>query len=43
MSALNEIAGRCAAGVVGNRLLWPYLVHMDFNNGRLILERRKPR
>jgi hypothetical protein len=40
MAALNEIAGRYAAGLVGNHLLWPYRVHMDFKNGRLILERR---
>jgi tetratricopeptide (TPR) repeat protein len=43
MAALNEIAGRYAAGLVGNPLLWPYRVHLDFKNGRLILERRKPR
>lgn len=39
MDALNEISGRYAAGLVGNPLLWPYRVHMDFKNGRLILER----
>jgi hypothetical protein len=40
MAALHEIAGRYAAGLVGNPLLWPYRVHLDFKNGRLILERR---
>jgi hypothetical protein len=40
MAELNEIGGRYAAGLVGNPLLWPYRVHMDFRNGRLILERR---
>jgi hypothetical protein len=40
MAELNEIGGRYAAGLVGNPLLWPYRVHMDFRHGRLILERR---
>ena len=40
MEALNAIPGRYAAGLLGNPLLWPYRVHMDFKNGRLILERR---
>jgi hypothetical protein len=39
MEALNAIPGRYAAGLLGNPLLWPYRVHMDFKNGRLILER----
>ncbi len=43
MESLNMIPGRYAAGLLGNPLLWPYRVHMDFRNGRLILERfRKP-
>jgi tetratricopeptide (TPR) repeat protein len=40
MGALNEIGGRYLAGLLGNPLLWPYRVHMDFRNGRLILEKR---
>lgn len=40
MAALNEIGGRYTAGLLGNPLLWPYRVHMDFKNGRLILENR---
>ena len=40
MKALNEIAGRYTAGLLGNPLLWPYRVHMDFHSGRLILEKR---
>ncbi len=40
MDALNAIGGRYAAGLLGNPLLWPYRVHMDFKNGRLILEDR---
>jgi len=40
MERLNTIGGRYLAGLVGNRLLWPYRVHMDFRAGRLILERR---
>jgi hypothetical protein len=39
MGGLNEISGRYAAGLLGNPLLWPYRVHMDFRAGRLILER----
>jgi hypothetical protein len=39
MAALNMIPGRYAAGLLGNPLLWPYRVHMDFRTGRLILER----
>jgi len=39
MEALNAIPGRYAAGLLGNPLLWPYRVHMDFKNGRLILEK----
>lgn len=38
MAAINEIGGRYAAGLIGNPILWPYRVHMDFKNGRLILE-----
>jgi hypothetical protein len=41
MDALNTIGGRYLAGLIGNPILWPYRVHMDFRNGRLILERRK--
>lgn len=40
MNALNRISGRYAAGLLGNPILWPYRVHMDFRNGRLILEKR---
>jgi hypothetical protein len=40
MQALNEIAGRYAAGLLGNPILWPYRVHMDFRRGRLVIERR---
>jgi hypothetical protein len=39
MGGLNEISGRYAAGLLGNPLLWPYRVHMDFKSGRLILEK----
>jgi predicted aspartyl protease len=39
MEALNMIPGRYAAGLLGNPLLWPYRVHMDFRAGRLILEK----
>ncbi len=39
MAALNSITGRYAAGLLGNPLLWPYRVHMDFFAGRLILEK----
>jgi len=39
MGPLNEIPGRYAAGLLGNPLLWPYRVHMDFKAGRLILEK----
>jgi tetratricopeptide (TPR) repeat protein len=39
METLNAIPGRYTAGLLGNPLLWPYRVHMDFRNGRLILER----
>jgi hypothetical protein len=39
MAVLNGISGRYAAGLLGNPLLWPYRVHMDFRAGRLILER----
>ena len=40
METLNIIAGRYTAGLLGHPLLWPYRVHMDFRNGRLILEKR---
>jgi hypothetical protein len=40
MEGLNEIGGRYLAGLLGNPLLWPYRVHMDFRTGRLILEKR---
>jgi len=40
MEELNAIGGRYLAGLLGNPLLWPYRVHMDFRNGRLILEKR---
>jgi tetratricopeptide (TPR) repeat protein len=39
METLNMIPGRYTAGLLGNPLLWPYRVHMDFKNGRLILEK----
>lgn len=39
MRELNMIGGRYAAGLLGNPLLWPYRVHMDFRAGRLILEK----
>jgi hypothetical protein len=39
MEELNEIGGRYLAGLLGNPLLWPYRVHMDFRAGRLILEK----
>ena len=40
MEDLNAIGGRYLAGLLGNPILWPYRVHMDFRAGRLILERR---
>jgi len=40
MGVLNTIGGRYLAGLLGNPLLWPYRVHMDFRNGRLVLEKR---
>jgi hypothetical protein len=40
IDTLNTIGGRYAAGLLGNPILWPYRVHMDFKNGRLILEER---
>jgi len=40
MDTLNAIGGRYLAGLLGNPLLWPYRVHMDFRGGRLILEKR---
>jgi|GEM_PF-652888 len=40
MDALNTIGGRYTAGLLGNPVLWPYRVHLDFKNGRLILEER---
>jgi len=40
MDTLNAIGGRYLAGLLGNPLLWLYRVHMDFKNGRLILEER---
>jgi hypothetical protein len=39
MEELNSIVGRYTAGLLGNPLLWPYRVHMDFRAGRLILEK----
>jgi hypothetical protein len=39
MDILNSITGRYAAGLLGNPLLWPYRVHLDFKAGKLILER----
>ena len=39
METLNMIPGRYSAGLLGNPILWPYRVHMDFRNGRLILEK----
>jgi hypothetical protein len=38
MDALNRIGGRYAAGLIGNPVLWPYRVHMNFREGRLVLE-----
>ncbi|MBN2265556.1 MAG: aspartyl protease family protein [Candidatus Aminicenantes bacterium] len=40
MDGLNAIGGRYAAGLLGSPILWPYRVHMDFKNGRLVLEKR---
>jgi tetratricopeptide (TPR) repeat protein len=40
MEELNAIGGRYLAGLLGNPILWPYRVHMDFRGGRLILEKR---
>lgn len=40
MATLNGISGRYAAGLLGNPILWPYRVHLDFKNARLILEKR---
>jgi len=40
METLNSIGGRYLAGLLGNPVLWPYRVHIDFRAGRLILERR---
>jgi len=40
MGELNAIGGRYLAGLLGNPVLWPYRVHMDFRGGRLILEKR---
>jgi hypothetical protein len=42
MQALNGIPGRYTAGLLGNPLLWPYRVHMNFRAGRLVLERVAP-
>jgi hypothetical protein len=43
METLNSIGGRYLAGLLGNPVLWPYRVHMDFKAGRLILEKyREP-
>lgn len=39
MDSLNMIRGRYTAGLLGNPVLWPYRVHLDFSAGRLILER----
>jgi hypothetical protein len=39
MAGLNALSGRYAAGLLGNCLLRPFRVHMDFRAGRLILER----
>jgi Aspartyl protease len=41
MRELNAIGGRYLAGLIGNPLLWPYRVHMDFRRGRLILEKHR--
>jgi hypothetical protein len=43
MGELNAIGGRYLAGLLGNPLLWPYRIHMDFRGGRLILEKRPGR
>jgi hypothetical protein len=42
MGMLNVIPGRYAAGLLGNPVLWPYRVHLNFRDGRLILERVPP-
>ncbi len=39
MEELNAVGGRYTAGLLGNPLLWPYRVHLDFRTGRLILEK----
>lgn len=36
---MYQVFGRYAAGLLGNHILWPYRVHMDFRAGRLILEK----
>ena len=41
MERLNVIPGRYSAGLLGNPVLWPYRVHLDFKNGRLVLEKRR--
>ncbi|MHB8093496.1 MAG: aspartyl protease family protein [Candidatus Aminicenantales bacterium] len=41
MTTLNTITARYAAGLLGNPILWPYRVHLDFHGGRLILEQRR--
>ena len=40
MAAINHAGGRYAAGLLGNPVLWPYRVHLDFGRSRLVLERR---
>jgi len=42
METLNLITGRYTAGLLGNPLLWPYRVHMDFRAGRLVLQKYPP-
>ncbi len=42
MGMLNVIPGRYAAGLLGNPILWPYRVHLNFRAGRLVLERPSP-
>jgi len=36
MEALNTITARYTAGLLGNPLLWPYRVHMNFRVGRKV-------
>ena len=42
MEELNAIGGRYLAGLLGNPVLWPYRVHMDFRGGRLDPGKSRP-